>query len=421
MGKIMKSQMKICQICSHYNVGGAGKIIHYLHSQLIADNVGSMVVYGRAQNGNDKYVYRIGSTFTNKIDALITRLVGFAGFQSWSATRKLVKILEREKPNIIHFHGLHGYYVNYPILFNYINKNKIPCVWTFHDCCAFTGKCGHPHECVKYMTGCHNCTRLKDYPVTYGLDFTKQMWNWKKNLFTSNRNIAIVTPSDWMHHMVERSFFKNNKIFTINNGIDTNVFKYNDKVQARQLFGLDPIKPVVLSVAYDQSNPNKGLRYVFNAAKTFPQYRFVVVGWNDKVKSSIDLSQFKNVVVRPFEKKQEVLASLYAAADVFLLPSAAENYATTAVEATMCGCPVVAFNVGGNKEIIDDDEKGILVEYGSQEEFNKAIHALCESGKKTDEVRKLLSDKVTKRNSMKRMYQSYFELYQRVLDVNFFV
>ncbi|HQZ43883.1 MAG TPA: glycosyltransferase, partial [Flavobacteriales bacterium] len=55
-----------------------------------------------------------------------------------------------------------------------------------------------------------------------------------------------------------------------------------------------------------------------------------------------------------------VLAQYYAATDVFVLPSSAENLPNTISEALLCGCPVVAFNVGGIPEQINP-ENGMLV------------------------------------------------------------
>ena len=59
------------------------------------------------------------------------------------------------KPDIIHLHNIHDHYLNYRILFEYLNRYDIPVVWTFHDCWAFTAYCPHfvMAGCEKWKKG----------------------------------------------------------------------------------------------------------------------------------------------------------------------------------------------------------------------------------------------------------------------------
>ena len=91
---------------------------------------------------------------------------GFEGLFSISATKKLLHILDEIKPDIIHLHNLHGWYINFPLLFNYIKKRNIKTIWTLHDCWAFTGHCPHFDMigCTKWKTGCFGCSQYREYP-----------------------------------------------------------------------------------------------------------------------------------------------------------------------------------------------------------------------------------------------------------------
>lgn len=406
--------MKILQINSHYNTGGAGKIVAYLHHELEKNGEDSVVIYGRGDQVNEHNVYRIGSDFSNKLDGIITRVVGSAGFQSRSATKRAIKIIEQEKPDLLHLHGLHGYYLNYTILFNYINSKKIPCVWTFHDCLAFTGKCGYPYECKKYVTGCNHCTLLRDYPVTYGFDLTKQMWKKKKDLFTTSDNKIIVSPSKWMTGMAKSSFFDKYECITIHNGIDTtNTFKYRDRDQCRSELGFDKDDKIALGVAFGQENPRKGVKYILEAARKMPDIKFILIGWKQDEKN--DISALKNVYVREFINNQEELAKYYASADVFLLPSLAENYATTSIEAQASGTPVIGFDVGG----IPEQANGIFgttVKIKDQNEFKRKIQEWCDLSHDNTNARRDRSEFVCKHNSMNRMFDDYYMIYNRLLS-----
>ena len=70
-------------------------------------------------------------------------LTGISGTGSRRGTKKLLQALDNIKPDIIHLHNLHGWYINIPMLFDYIRQNQIKTVWTLHDCWAFTAQCSH--------------------------------------------------------------------------------------------------------------------------------------------------------------------------------------------------------------------------------------------------------------------------------------
>ena len=90
------------------------------------------------------------------------------GLASRRAAKKIVEQIKQINPDIIQLHCVHGYYMNYKILFEYLNTTRIPVVWTFHDCWAFTGHCAHfvTVGCEKWKTECFDCPLKGDYPKT---------------------------------------------------------------------------------------------------------------------------------------------------------------------------------------------------------------------------------------------------------------
>ena len=130
--------MKILQINSHYDQGGAARIVACIHRQLLAEGIESYVAYGRGNKSDDPNVYQFDRLPEIYASAFLSRLVGLNGWWNRIATRRLIAYIESTQPDIIHMHALHGYYLNFPMLFHYINEHAIPCVWTFHDCHALS-------------------------------------------------------------------------------------------------------------------------------------------------------------------------------------------------------------------------------------------------------------------------------------------
>ncbi|WP_367362927.1 hypothetical protein [Mesotoga sp.] len=101
------------------------------------------MAYGRGDDQVDQKSIRIGNKADVYWHGLVTRLSGRHGFSSKKATRSLLAKVDEIKPDAIHLHNIHGYYLNIELLFNYIKANEIPIIWTLHDCWAFTGHCAY--------------------------------------------------------------------------------------------------------------------------------------------------------------------------------------------------------------------------------------------------------------------------------------
>lgn len=104
-------------------------------------------------------------------------------------------------------------------------------------------------------------------------------------------------------------------------------------------------------------------------AKTLEkEAKVILIGWNKENDSMLD--GLTNVIPLPNIQSTEILAEYYSMADVFVLPSIAENYATTSLESMACGTPVVGFDAGGIAEQLKDS-KGIAVKRGIRSHLRK--------------------------------------------------
>lgn len=132
------------------------------------------------------------------------------------------------KPDLIHLHCIHGYYIHYEVLFDNLKTAGIPVVWTLHDCWSFTGHCAmfNEAECDQWKSGCSgDCSLVKKYPACFGIgNAVENFWR-KKAAFTGVRDLTIVTPSQWLAGLVKDSFMADYPVRVIPNGIDRAVFR----------------------------------------------------------------------------------------------------------------------------------------------------------------------------------------------------
>ena len=365
--------MKILQINS-CNFGSTGNIMINISNK--ARKEGNFVITscpdGRSMRKKmmTNHIY-IGDKFSKNFHLIVARFTGMQGCYSRIATSKFLYQINKFQPDIIHLHNLHNCYINLPMLFNYIKKNKIKVIWTLHDCWAFTGHCPHftIAKCNKWKTGCFKCPQYKDYPTTY-IDITKKMWEMKRKWFIGVDDLTIVTPSNWLCKLVKESFLREYPVKVINNGINLSIFKPR-KSNFRQKYGIPDDKFILLGVAFVW-NKNKGLDLFINLANSLSnKYQIVLVGTNDLIDREIP----NNIISIHCTQDQIELAEIYTAADLFLNLSREENYPTVNMEALACGTPVLAFNVGGNSEIINEN-CGVVVECDDIKEIENQINKI---------------------------------------------
>jgi Glycosyltransferase len=405
--------MRILQINSHYNQGGAARIVACIHRQLLRTGEESYVAFGRGRVPEEPNIYRIDKPAEIYISALESRVTGINGWGNRAAAKRLIRFMEKVRPDVVHMHTLHGYYVNLPMLFHYLNVHQIPCVWTFHDCHAFVGNCGYYFACGKWKDGCGKCPNLAGYPSSLFFDFTAFMWRRKKELFTSGERKVIVSPSDWLTGEAKKSFFGKYPCITIRNGIDVNnTFFLRDRGACREKYGYQPGEKLVLGIAVGYSDPRKGAKYIIRLAKDLERKaKVILIGWERK--NDAMLEGCTNVIPLPSTSSIEMLAEYYSLADVFVLPSLAENYATTALESMACGTPVVGFEVGGIPEQLSGG-RGIVVKPGDQQAFTAAVEKVLEGGG-TLLGRERLAEEIRRENSTEKMTEAYLEIYGRLI------
>lgn len=361
----------LLQIDSSANASSHGKIAEAIGRLVLERGWRSVMAYGRRVNPSQSELIRVGTEFDLKEHGVESRLLDNHGLASRSATRKFLKQVDEIKPDIVHLHNIHGYYLNYRLLFEYLNARDIPVVWTLHDCWSFTGHCAHfvTAGCIKWKTKCYDCPLKGDYPKSL-VDCSHRNFQLKKTLFTANKNLHIVTVSDWLAGLVRESFFKGKDIRVIKNGVDLNVFKPIE-TQHKAKFRVLGISSIWTK--------EKGLDDICQLWTLLDKQRFEIflVGLNDN-----QLKRLPDGIsgIKRTESLDE-LASLYSSADVLVNPTYADTFPTVNLEALACGTPIVTYRTGGSPEAVTD-KTGVIVEQGDIQGLACAIEKICTKDRK---------------------------------------
>ncbi len=392
----------LLQINIFANSGSHGKIAESIGRLAIGKGWCSVIAYGRFATPSQNELIRVGSDWSNREHVLESRLFDNHGLASRKATRCFIKQIEELKPDIIHLHVIHGYYLNYKILFEYLNSIDTPVVWTFHDTWAYTGHCGHygSINCKKWKTHCDSCPLMwKDYPKSI-IDRSKKNFTLKKQLFTANSNLHIVAVSNWLKHDVEQSFLQDKDIRVIHNGVDLDVFTPTEQPSNGKFR--------VLGVA-SQWGPLKGLEDFYKLRELLPcDYEIILVGLNKKQVAQLP----EGITGIERTESVEKLVELYSSATVFINPTYADTFPTTNIEALACGTPVITYNTGGSPEAVDC-ETGIVVEKRDIQGIEKAIKQL--SNKDRTQLRNACRNRAVRLYNKNERFQDYIKLYEELL------
>ena len=221
----MKTLLQINAAC---NYGSTGRI---------AENIGLL-----AQNQGWKCYIAHGTRYVKqtqlcdictetswgeRMHALRSFLLDEHGLGSKQATLLLIRKIQQISPDIIHLHNIHGYYLNYPLLFNFLSTTNIPIVWTLHDCWPITGHCTYFNRihCDKWKTYCDKCPQLKAYPKSLIRDNSANNYSLKRELFLSvKQHLHLIPVSDWLMNILNHSFLNDVPMTRIHNGVDLTIF-----------------------------------------------------------------------------------------------------------------------------------------------------------------------------------------------------
>lgn len=358
--------MIVLHLCTNDITGGAARAAYRLHTGLRGIGINSnMLVQHKASDDNTIIAPK---TKLTKALALLRPYLDQTKLFPYTKKEKVIfspsvipdnlqKNIQRIKPDIVCLHWVNKGFMRVET----IGKITVPIVWVMHDMWPFTGGCHYNfNDCENYKNKCGKCPILHSSSAQ---DLSRKMIYRKMKSYEKAADLTLVAPSIWLANCAsESSLLRNLKIVNIPNGIATEVYKPISKEIARNLLNLPIEKKLVLFGALDAlSDKRKGYHLLMKALNEMRSWDAeIAIFGSSGMAEKIDLD-FKIEVNYLGKLHEDVsLAILYSAADVTIVPSLQENLSNVIMESLSCGTPVVAYEIGGNKDMIKHKYNGFL-------------------------------------------------------------
>lgn len=405
--------MKVFRITTEINRSSIGRTSEQIGELVINEGWESYIAWGRSDGESTSYKIKIGDRWSVLFHGLISRLFDLHGHGSYFATKELVRKMKKIKPDIVHLHDIHGYYINLKVLFKYLRESNVPVVWTHHDCWAFTGHCAFYSSigCEKWKTGCNHCPNIRCYPSSLFVDNSKCQFAFKKELFTSINRLFNVGVSEWESRQLKMSFLKNTSIRTICNGIDTDIFRPQQErsKEVRKKYNLGG-GAILLGVATAWGE-RKGLSDYYKLRERLrDDYTIVLVGVSQSQKEALP----KGIIGILRTDSIDELSLLYSSASIVMNLANAESFGKTTPEGLACGTPSIVYNCTASPDLVDD-KTGIVVEKGNIDALESAVYAIM-SWSRDDTIHYCRERAITLYDA-KKNWQMYIELYKEIASM----
>jgi len=251
---------------------------------------------------------------------------------------------------------------------------KKPIVWTLHDMNPWSG--GFPYD--------------KDFPLAAYQELVDENLQELERILRPVDDLTIVAPSQWLVDLSKASaVFGRFRHACIPNCLDVELFRPRDQAPLRSRLGLPVNKKIILFVANYIGHKRKGYQHLVAALEELgkrvdpTEICLAVVGNGNLEALPAD---FETIELGHIAT-QLGMAEVYAAADMFVIPSEQDNLPNTVLESLSCGTPVTGFAIGGIPEMINDPKLGRLAPTINGGELANAMEEMLSTSFDRDYIR----------------------------------
>lgn len=343
----MRVMKKVLYVITKGNWGGAQKYVFELATRIPKENFEAVVACGEGEILPSKLSEK--NIRSVKIESLARDISVIKDFKVFF---ELIKIFKKEKPDIVH-----------------LNSSKVGGVG------ALAARVCGVRQIIFTV---HGLPVNEPRPWYARAAIALASWI----TFILSKEVIMISQKEL--DQVKKWPFVKNKLRLIYNGIASPNFL--EKSQALEKIAqttgknLDFFtgKTIVGTIA--EFTRNKGLQYAISAVKEIPNILYIIIGTGEEEYSIKRQIKFLNledkVLLAGFIPDASKLLKAF---DIFLLSSVKEGMPYVIMEAGFANLPVVATDVGGIKEIISNNESGIIVKSKDPEAINRAIISLIEN------------------------------------------
>jgi len=364
--------VKVLQLISSGGYYGAeNMLLNLCASQQKAGCQNSLMIFYNVHAPNVEFYERA------RRRGLSVRMVHCQGRADWRAVRQIEECIEEDGIQLLHTHGykadLYGYVA--------ARRSGKPIVATCHNWVGGTAALG----------------------IYNHLD-----------RMALKRFHGLAAVSDSVAQRLLASGVSARKIRTIANGIDVQAF---ERARPSPVLNFDGSKVVGMVARLDLQ---KGFEYLLRAVRelcgAFPGLKFVIVG------EGPDRNEIEGMIQRLGLQSNVILAGqhsdmpgIYAALDVFVLPSLNEGLPMTILEAMAASRPVIASRVGAIPKVIQDGETGLLIDPGDTDGLQSALARLLTDSDLCSRLGAAGHDWVSRNYTAEAMALKYRQMYDDVL------
>jgi len=396
-------------------VGGAGIATQRLHFALCKAGVNSSLYFGEGEPldatmvpafQNRTFFWRNAAVLANRWRRYRQASGGFVSSPRWVRRTPIQKL--GPLPGIVNLHWV-ARWLDLPSFLGSLPAG-LPLVWSIHDLIPFTGGCHYPGECDHFTHHCGECPQLKR-PSRF--DETYRFFGIKERCY-SRVNLHLVGNSEWTTSQICRSGLAKyaKSIRTIHLGLDPEQYRPLDKPIARRALGIPDDRFVIGFACSDFSDERKGARLLLEAVAASRQPATLLTFGSGRWPSSSNPAVLQLGVLQ----SSRLQNLFYSAVDVFVMPSRAETFGNTAMEAMACGSPVVAYAAGGLIDVVEHGKTGLLEpEIGSVSGLTRMLHWMSQHPTERQTMGVAARQRVIDHFTDVTMAQRYSKLYEELL------
>lgn len=224
-------------------------------------------------------------------------------------------------------------------------------------------------------------------PVTITLRGTEPRtagyaWRGRQQRQAMRQATKVFAVADSLRQLALREGVLEDRTRVFGNGVDTERFQPIDRQAARQALGLPDDATVLITVGglVERKGFHRVIELLPELQGAFPNLHYLLVGgasaegdWTDRLRAQVAELGLGERVRMLGKRPPDELSALYSAADLFVLSTRNEGWANVFLEAMACGLPVVTTDVGGNREVVANDDLGLVVPFGDRAALRDAI------------------------------------------------